>query len=151
MSVIRKLDVNTDKCIGCQACTHVCPEKHISFRDDETERTLQFAQTCAQDCTRCADACSEMAITLLPADKALEGVFSAKFPLFHCAGCKMAFATEKMVQKLHTSIPAFLVPDDGDWLNTCPACRRTAEAKQAAGRGLMTRWGSPGDRLSLPP
>ena len=150
MSAIQKLDVDIDKCIGCQACTHVCPQKCISFGDNATDRTLQFAQTCAQDCTKCADACSENAITLLPMDQTIEGTFSAKFPLWRCTGCKMGFTTEKMVQKLQTSIPALLVPDDRDWLNTCPLCRRTTEAKQVAGRRLMSRWGSPGDRPARP-
>lgn len=143
MSAVRKLAVDTVKCIGCQACTNVCPEKLISFSDNEVERTLQFAVTCAEDCTRCADACSEKAIKLEPTDKAIEGTFAAKFPLKSCTDCRTPYATEKMVNKLHASIPALLVPEGQDWLNICPVCRQTAEAKNIARRGLMSRWSSP--------
>ena len=143
MSAVRKLEVDTEKCIGCQACTNVCPAKLISFSDGEVERTLQFTLTCAEDCTKCEDACSEKALTLAQVDKAIEGTYSIKFPLACCADCGTPYATKQMMNKLHTSIPALLVPDDQDWLNTCPVCRQTAEAKNIASRGLMSRWSSP--------
>ena len=139
MGAVQKLDIDIDKCIGCQACTNVCPAKLISLTDNEAERVLQFAITCAEDCTRCADACSEAAITLLPADKAIEDTFSARFLLALCTDCGSPYATEKMMYKLRASIPLLLVPDGQDWLNVCPACRQSAEAKNIAGPGLMRR------------
>jgi hydrogenase-4 component H len=137
MSVVRKLEVDIDKCIGCQACTNVCPANLISFSDDKTDRTFQFAFTCAEDCTRCTDGCSETAVRLLHADKAIEGTFSAKFPLACCNDCGKPYATEKMIKKLRISIPSLLVPDSQDWLNTCPVCRQTAEAKNITSQKMI--------------
>lgn len=139
MSAVRKLKLNLDNCIGCQACTHVCPADLISFHDGFAERTLQYSKTCAEDCTRCADACSEKAIALQPVDKAIQGYARAAFPLKRCMGCGTSFATEKMVEKIHTIIPHLLVSDDRDWINTCLRCRQTGEAKQIARRALMGR------------
>jgi Pyruvate/2-oxoacid:ferredoxin oxidoreductase delta subunit len=137
MSAVRKLGVDTEKCIGCQACTNVCPAKLISFSDGEVERTLQFTVTCTEECTKCEDACSEKALALVQVDKAIEGTYSIKFPLACCADCGTPYATKQMMNKLYDSIPALL--DDQDWLNTCPVCRQTAEAKNIASRGLLSR------------
>jgi formate hydrogenlyase subunit 6/NADH:ubiquinone oxidoreductase subunit I len=139
MGAVRKIKVDTNACIGCQACTHICPADLISFRDDDKERTLNFPQTCAEDCTRCADACSEKAITLVTMEQPVDGLFAAKFPLKRCAHCGTSYATEPMVKKLTASIPALLVSGVQDWLTTCLECRRVTEAKQLAGRGLISR------------
>ena len=106
MSAVQKLDIDMEKCIGCQACTNVCPAKRITFTDKKAERVLQFAMTCGEECTKCADACSEAAITLLPADQAIEDTFSARFPLARCTDCGSPGATEKMMAKLNAAIPS---------------------------------------------
>jgi len=139
MRAARKIEVDTNVCIGCQACTHICPVNLISFRDDEKERVLQFPQTCEEDCSRCADACSEKAIKLVKTDQAFEGIYAVKFPLKQCTHCGTSYATEPMVKKLAASIPALLVSDQRDWLTMCLECRRAAEAKQLSGRALMSR------------
>ncbi len=139
MSAIRKLNVDPDSCIGCQACTSVCPAALISFRDDNTDRIFTFAETCSEDCSRCADACSENAITLSPAKKASQNFYTAKFPLTHCAVCEAPYATEKMVAKLRISIPALLIPKGTDWLKKCLACRQKEEAKNISDPGLKRR------------
>ena len=139
MGAVRKIEVDTTTCIGCQACTHMCPADLITFSDSDGQRTLKFAKTCAENCSRCADACSESAIRLEPTDASRQEYFTVQFPLMPCAVCDAHYATEKMVDKLHTSVPSLLMPQDIDWLNTCLKCRRTHEAKQVAGRGLMRR------------
>ena len=139
MSAIRKLNVNPDSCIGCQACASVCPAALISFSDDNTDRIFRFAETCAEDCRRCADACSEKAITLSPTQKASQNFFTTKLPLAPCVYCEAPFATERMVAKLRISIPALLVPDDMDWLKVCLACRQKGEARSISDQGLKRR------------
>ncbi len=139
MGAARKIEVDTHACIGCQACTHVCPANLISFRDDEQERAVNFPQMCAEDCTRCADACSEKAITLVTTEHVVDGLFAVKFPLKRCAHCGASYATEPMVKKLTVSIPALLITGEQDWLTMCLECRRAAEAKQLSHRALMSR------------
>ena len=132
MSVLKGLELDQDKCIGCQACTHVCPAGLIRFTDSQTERTIRFARICAEDCHRCADVCSEKAISLPTVAKAVEGFFTAGFPLMQCAGCGSAFATQKMIKKLRASIPALLVLEDRDWISICLCCRQENEAQNIA-------------------
>ena len=139
MTAIRKLNVDTDRCIGCQACTNVCPADLIRFSEDESDRVFTFAETCSEDCTRCADACSETAIKLAPVTKASKKFFTAKFPLAHCANCETPYATEMMVAKLRFSIPALLVPEGVDWLKTCLSCRQKEEANNVSERALKVR------------
>ena len=139
MSAVRRLDIDLDACIGCQACTNVRPEALISFNDEESNRVFKFAETCAEDCTHCADACSEKAITLSPAKKASKKSLTAKFPLARCVECGMTYATEKMMAKLKISVPPLLVPDGMNWLSTCPTCRQKKEAVNISTRELMSR------------
>ena len=139
MGATRKIEVDTSACIGCQACTHVCPANLISFRDGDKERTLLFAQTCAEDCTRCSEACPEKAITLVTTKQTVDGLNTAKFPLKQCTLCGTFYATEPMVKKLAASIPALLISGEQNWLTMCLECRRAVEAKQVFGRGLIMR------------
>jgi len=139
MSALQKLEIDGQRCIGCQACTHVCPAGLISFFDKDGRRTLQFAKTCSEECVRCADACSETAIRLEPTDRIRQEHQSIQFTLRRCAACGAAYGTDKMVDKLRTSVPGLLIPPDQDWMALCLECRRTVEAGQIARRGLMRR------------
>lgn len=129
MSAARRLDIDLNACIGCQACTNVCPAALIGFKDEKTERVFKFAATCSEDCSRCAEACSENAITLSPKNIAPKKPLTARFPLARCTGCGSAFVTVKMLDKLKATIPALLVPQDMDWLSACPDCRQKHEAE----------------------
>lgn len=139
MRAVRKIEVDTNTCIGCQACTHSCPADFITFSDRNGERTLKFAKTCSENCTRCVDVCSESAIRLKPTDASHREYYTVQFPLMPCADCGTYFATVKMVDKLHTSVQSLLISHDPDWLNSCLNCRQTAEAKHIAVPGLLRR------------
>ena len=114
MNAARKIEVDSESCIGCQACTHICPADLITFSDSDGERILKFAVTCAENCTRCADACSESAIRLEPTDSSIAEFFTVQFSLIPCADCGNYYATAKMVDKLHTLVPSLLIPTDTD-------------------------------------
>jgi ferredoxin len=139
MSAVQKLQIDGQRCIGCQACTHACPAGLISFFDKEGWRTLQLPMTCSEECVRCADACSETALRLEPTDSARREHQSLQFALKRCTACGAAYVTDKMADKLRTSVSSLLIPPDQDWMALCLECRRTAEAGQIARRGLMRR------------
>jgi ferredoxin len=136
MIAVRQLKVDQDKCIGCQACSNVCPVGLITFSDKQTERTIQFARVCPEDCNRCIEACSEEAISLTTVKEAPEGFITAGFPLMQCSECGTVHATEKMVTKLRALIPALLVPEGEDWTALCLSCRQKTEAKNISGQAL---------------
>lgn len=141
MSAIRELNVDKDTCIGCQACANVCPEVYITRADKGSVRTVQFAGSCAVDCTRCEEACSENAISLTPSAEVSPGYITLEFPLLQCTGCSAPYATEKMVNKTRASIAGILGGEDCAWTSMCPSCRRVEEALGAAQQHMLARAG----------
>lgn len=133
MNAIQQLAVDTERCVGCQACTHTCHAGFISFEDREGSRTIRFARTCREDCRKCAEACSETAIALAPGgkDDAPGGFVSLHFGMARCVNCSAYFATERMMEKLRASLPSMIVPETTPWITACLSCRRQIEADHA--------------------
>jgi ferredoxin len=144
-----QLVVDLDKCIGCWACTHVCPADLITFADNDGQRTLRFARICSEDCIRCAEVCPEGAITLAPATEiALEDEYlTATFDLLRCQQCETPFTTERIIKKLLTVIPLEFQNDAAElsWVGLCPVCRKAIEGDKVAKEWIMSRW--PGSDL----
>jgi ferredoxin len=139
----KQLAVDLDKCIGCWACTHVCPAELITFADNDRQRVLRFARTCSEDCTRCAEVCPEEAITLTPTEAALEGEYlTATFDLLPCQQCGAPFTTGRIVDKLLAVVPQEFQADAADlsWIRLCPDCRKLIEGEKAAKEWILSRW-----------
>jgi len=136
--------VDLDKCIGCWACTHVCPAELITFADNDRQRTLRFARTCSEDCIRCAEVCPEEVITLAPTTEiAPEGEYlTATFDLLRCQQCDAPFTTERIVNKLLALIPQEFQADAEElsWVRLCPNCRQLTEGEKVAKEWIMSRW-----------
>ncbi len=140
---INQLLVDLDKCVGCWACTHACPAHLITFVDQDRQRTLRFARTCSEDCTRCAAVCPEEAITLAPIEAAPEGEYlMATFDLLCCQRCGAPFTTGRIVDKLLTVIPREFQADAAElsWVRLCPDCRKLTEGERVAREWVMSRW-----------
>jgi ferredoxin len=138
----RQLRVITERCIGCRACTTVCPAGLITLTDGDHRRTIRFTAVCAEDCDRCPGACPTEAICLEPAAApAGEGTILS-FALAACEGCGAPLAPVEMLDHLRAAIPAQMQTDaEGqDWLALCPGCRQQLEAQRMARETLMTRW-----------
>ncbi len=143
-----QLIVDLDKCIGCWACTNVCPANLITFADKDRQRTLRFARTCSEDCIRCAEVCPEEAITLTPAPVGqvsipAEGEYlTATFDLLRCQQCGDPFTTGRMIDKLLAVIPREFQNDAAElsWVRLCPNCRRLTEGEKVAKEWIMSRW-----------
>ena len=143
-----QLIVDLDKCIGCWACTNVCPAELITFADKDWQRTLRFARTCSEDCIRCAEVCPEEAITLTPApvgqvSMPAEGEYlTATFDLLRCQQCDAPFTTGRIVDKLLALIPREFQADAAklSWVRLCPNCRKLTEGERVAKEWIMSRW-----------
>ena len=134
MKTIQKLVVSEGKCIGCRACTSMCPAGMITLADENEVRTIRFPITCAEDCERCAEVCSESAIKLQPASESSEEIFALEFSLIASDGCWTPFATEPMIDKVRSSLSTALHPVEPFWTNSCICCRKKHTAAQEVGK-----------------
>jgi ferredoxin len=138
----RRLRVDATRCIGCRACTTVCPAGLITLTDSDHRRMVRYVALCAEDCDRCATACPTQAIHLeSAAAPAGEGTI-LHFALAACEHCRAPLAPVEMLDHLRAAIPAQMQTDaEGqDWLTLCPGCRQQLEAEGMARETLMTRW-----------
>lgn len=139
MSKIQNLVIDPDRCIGCQACISVCPSGLISSENEGSVLRVQFATTCSEECTRCADECSEDVITFMPAPESAQGFTAVCLDKAQCSECRSYYVTEKMASKLRASLSSHFDPDGLEWISMCPSCRRKAEASQGTRTGLINR------------
>jgi ferredoxin len=138
----RRLRVDATRCIGCRACTTVCPAGLITLTDSDHRRMVRYVALCAEDCDRCATACPTQAIRLEPAAAPAGEVTVLHFALAACQACGAPLAPVEMLDHLRAAIPAQMQTDaEGqDWLTLCPGCRQQLEAEGMARETLMTRW-----------
>jgi ferredoxin len=129
----RALQVDVGKCLGCRACSTVCPAGLIILQDYEGRRTVRFAASCSEDCTLCVPACPEGAITLLPGVRGT--TLEVVFDLLPCAACHSPFITTPVLNKLQQELARALGPADLSWLPLCPSCRQAQQGQ------AMTTWG----------
>jgi len=59
-----KIEVDSDKCIGCEACVKLCPSEAIDVIEMDGKKTLRFNYTRCVLCATCEEFCPEEAITL---------------------------------------------------------------------------------------
>lgn len=134
MKNFQKLVLSKAKCIGCRACASRCPAAMIALTDEDGVRTIRFPVTCSEDCTRCAEVCSENAIVLQAVSKPVEAFFSVEFPLVNCADCGKPFTTIPMIEKVRISLTAGLKPVSPFWLDSCFDCRQVTTAVGQVGK-----------------
>ena len=138
----RRLRVDAPLCIGCRACTTVCPANLITLTDSDHHRMVRFAPVCAEDCDRCATACPTQAIHLESAAAPAGEGTTLHFALAACEHCGAPLAPVEMLDHLRGAIPAQVQTDaEGqDWLALCPNCRQQFEGQRMARDTLTTRW-----------
>jgi hydrogenase-4 component H len=129
----KRLVINTEKCIGCDACTNVCQPGLIATTDTGSQRILRFPIICNEDCTRCADVCPEGAVAFTPAPDVLpaEEYLTVTFDLLPCERCGNLFTTRRIVDKLLAALPREIGadPEELPWLRLCPICRQALEGE----------------------
>ena len=130
---IRLIIADEKKCIGCRACTSVCPEGIINFSEDGGMRNIQFPGSCTLNCELCALNCPENAIMFVLREEGnIEGNLNRKLEgnlegnlkgekregenrfflpdriislkLMPCRKCGATFATLKEIEKVRKAI-----------------------------------------------
>jgi len=95
---------------------------------------------CKEECDLCVKICPTGALTLVPWDEnEPEGEIS--FDLVACKICGSRFATEPMLQRIESSLPADIQKDATGlaWIRICPVCRRNIEAERLVEQLLPIR------------
>ena len=130
----RNLLVDLERCIGCLACSNICPASLIQLEDALRRRSIRFPRICEEDCTRCVEACPERAISLVATGAAPgKEPLTVSFDLIACERCGAPFVTEPILRKLEKVVPSGQKRDTKGsyWLLLCPGCRQKVEGKRA--------------------
>jgi ferredoxin len=123
------ISLDTTKCIGCCSCSNVCPSKNITREDLGDKRTIHYKK-CSEFCDICVESCPSKALSLAAQGEDVE----IAFDLVKCTVCGEPFATEKMLDRIRSSVPQNLRVDSAgqSWVEICPMCRRDLERERAA-------------------
>ncbi|MGD8385831.1 MAG: 4Fe-4S dicluster domain-containing protein [Desulfobacteraceae bacterium] len=121
--VFLEIKFNHRLCIGCSACTVVCPTKTLTFEDITEQRVFYYQHFQCISCGTCVHYCPESAAFLkhdISIKKMVQlfrryAIFST--PLSQCKICGVPFAPQNQMDKLHTLLKDIHV------LSTCPRCR----------------------------
>lgn len=98
-----RIEVDSDKCTLCMACTSVCPATAL-HAGNETPRLSFIEENCVQ-CGLCQSACPEQAIQLRPQfqtdrkQRCATVILNEESP-FLCVSCQKPFATKSLIDTI---------------------------------------------------
>jgi Pyruvate/2-oxoacid:ferredoxin oxidoreductase delta subunit len=130
------IKVDSALCLGCMACSNVCPNKNIVREDTAEKRTITWKR-CGEECDLCVEFCPAKALTLVPESEET----TIAFELVPCRICGARYATEPMLRRIEASLPQDLQKDASglQWIWVCPVCRRDIEAERATREMVLGR------------
>ena len=133
------IKVDLSLCLGCQACSNVCPSQNIVRTDTGESRTIHWKR-CKEECDLCVEFCPAKALALVPYDESTPEP-EISFDLVACRVCGSRYATMPMLMRVKASLPPGLQEDANgiEWIWICPQCRRDIEAEKAAGQVMRER------------
>ncbi|MBN1323104.1 MAG: 4Fe-4S dicluster domain-containing protein [Methanotrichaceae archaeon] len=129
------ISMDSSRCLGCFACSNVCPSVKIT-REDGEQRVIRFSR-CEEFCDLCVEFCPGEALSISP-----EGEdFQISFELIPCRACHTPFATRPMLRRIIEVVPEELQKDSEgiSWVEICPRCRREMERERAARPAVRSR------------
>jgi len=124
--------IDGDKCIGCGACSQVCPPRLIVVTDEGQIRRVSLNYDRCTYCARCQEICPTKAMTCTEdfetatADRQNLSA-SVQLRLFRCLSCGTAFMTERMLAKMSDEFsPPWMKEklETPEWFRLCPDCRQ---------------------------
>jgi len=133
------IKVDRNLCLGCLSCSNVCPSQNITRSESFEKRTIHWKR-CKEECDLCVEFCPAKALTLVPFDENVPEP-EITFDLVACRICGSHYATEPMLRRIESVLPANLQKDSSDleWIRICPICRRDIEAQKVTKQIMMTR------------
>jgi Pyruvate/2-oxoacid:ferredoxin oxidoreductase delta subunit len=133
------IKVDAGLCLGCLSCSNVCPSQNIVRTETEKTRSVHWKR-CKEECDLCVEFCPAKALALVPFDESVPEP-DVSFELVACKMCGSRYATEPMLRRIESTLPAEMQKDsDGlEWIRICPICRRDIEAKRATKQMVLGR------------
>ena len=133
------IKVDANKCLGCVSCSNVCPSQNITRMDTREKRSIHWKR-CKEECDLCVEFCPAKALTLVPFDESSPEP-NVSFDLVTCKICQSHYATEPMLKRIESVLPANLQVDSTGmaWIWVCPVCRRNIEAERATKQIILGR------------
>ncbi len=129
-----RVDIDTEACTLCMACTSACPVNAIN--DTPGEPRLRFTQSACVQCGLCVNTCPEQALTLVPQ---LDFTPAAQQPEtlyeeepFNCISCGTPFATLSTIERISGQLVGkhsmFSDAERANLIKMCDSCRIEAQA-----------------------
>ncbi|MCK9565365.1 MAG: 4Fe-4S dicluster domain-containing protein [Methanothrix sp.] len=129
------IKVDADLCLGCLSCSNVCPSQNIVRTETEEMRIIHWKK-CKEECDLCVEFCPGHALTLVPFDESAPES-EVSFELVACKICKSCYATEPMLRRIESSLPANM-QKDSEGLNGSGSVLYAGAILRR--RGLPGRW-----------
>ena len=119
------IEIDPNKCVGCGACTRICPPKALTLTTESNTMILRYFVGRCIFCGMCADTCPEKAIKItkefeLASDQIYELYSDVQHSLSICRKCGKKFVTRKLMNKVKNLVKE--LPEE--LLELCPNCRR---------------------------
>ena len=151
-----KVEADSDKCTGCEACVKICPSEAIDAIETDGKRTLRFNYTRCVLCAICEEFCPEEAITLtdkyrlVTADRT-KAFSKVELNVDQCSVCGNYYnppgIAEKGIQRVLEKQGTYKQYSKGlgEVAKICLACRNKLDNIRNAKKLLLTL-----DKASLP-
>lgn len=128
------IEVDPSKCVGCGACTRICPPKALTLTVEGSTIILKYFAGRCIFCGMCADTCPEKAIRITREFELATGnIFDLYRDVEHearvCSTCGKTFISKKLISKIELKVPD--VPQEV--MDLCPECRRRETLKRFVG------------------
>jgi len=126
-------EYDSEKCVGCAACSQECPSGAITYDDEEKARVIKLSYGICSFCGRCEEICPWDAVHLT---KRFElAVFNRKdaetgvdVPLFECTECSRPFfpspQMKASIEKVRETLEKYKIKQNelASLISVCPTC-----------------------------
>ncbi|MEM0006198.1 MAG: 4Fe-4S binding protein [Ignisphaera sp.] len=128
------IEIDPNKCVGCGACTRICPPKALTLTTESNTMILRYFVGRCIFCGMCADTCPEKAIKITKEFELATGnIYDLYSDVEHevktCSICGKTFTSKKLSNKIASKVPD--IPTET--MDLCPDCRRKETLKKFIG------------------